>query len=588
MSIIDKHYNINIMVSKIIAKSKKILTTPQTSVLSAATIIMLMIVASRILGLVRQRTLAHFFVPGELSLFFAAFRLPDLVFEVLVFGTFSSAFIPVFTQSLKKGNHKAWKAAATIVNIGLLIFISLAMLLGSSAGLLYSVFAPGYSGAERETIASLAKILFAAQGFFVISYVLTGVLESLRRFLVPALAPLFYNLGIILGTIIFADKLGLYAPAVGVIIGAVAHFLIQLPLAVKLGFRFIFSFSLTDEVKKIGRLAAPRIVETFFLQISKTAELFFSSLISTAAYTYFTFGNTLQLVPVGLFGTSIAKAALPTLAREADSPEKFRKTLFSALYDMAFLIIPVATVLIILRTPIVRLVYGTDIFGWEATVQTGYVISAFAVGVFFQAAAAILARSFYALQDTKTPVLVSITSIILIILCDFLLIRILRVGVWGLAAAFSVGSFFQATTLLYLMGRRLGRMNFLKNILPIAKSTLAALGSGVAMYFILKIFDRSVWVKRLSFLGKIEATRRIDFESFVLDTRYTVNLLALTALVAAVGAFVYLGISIILRSEQFWNFSRLLRRVFLKHKFPPIPQKEPEPVAPTPGDTTNS
>src|SRR3989344_5480501 len=140
------------MVSKIIAKSRKILTAPQESVLSAATIIMFMIVASRILGLLRQRVLAHFFIPGELSLFFAAFRLPDLVFEVLVFGTFSSAFIPVFTKSLKEGNHKAWKAAATIVNIGLLVFISLALLLGSSAGPLYSVFAPGYSGTERETI----------------------------------------------------------------------------------------------------------------------------------------------------------------------------------------------------------------------------------------------------------------------------------------------------------------------------------------------------------------------------------------------------------------------------------------------------
>src|SRR3989344_4856124 len=124
------------MVSKFFTKGKKFFTDPQSSVLSAATIIMLMIVASRVLGLIRQRTLAHFFTPNELSLFFAAFRLPDLVFEVLVFGTFSSAFIPVFTQSLKKGNHKAWKAAATIVNIRVLVFISLAMLLGSSAGLL--------------------------------------------------------------------------------------------------------------------------------------------------------------------------------------------------------------------------------------------------------------------------------------------------------------------------------------------------------------------------------------------------------------------------------------------------------------------
>src|SRR3989344_4043160 len=302
------------MFKKIIDQGKKILTDPQDSVLSAATIIMFMVVASRILGLVRQRVLAHYFVAEDLSLFFAAFRLPDLVFEVLVFGTFSSAFIPVFTRSLKEGNHKAWETAGIMVNLGLILFVIFSGILGLHAEFIYGILAPGYRVQDRDVIVELARILFAAQGFFVVSYVLTGVLESLRRFLVPALAPLFYNAGIILGTYFLAPKYGLTAPAIGVVIGAFAHFLIQLPLAKKLGFRFSFSLKLTDEVKKIGRLAAPRILETVALQISKVAELFFSSLVSTASYTYFTFGNTLQLLPVGLFGTSIAKAALPTLS----------------------------------------------------------------------------------------------------------------------------------------------------------------------------------------------------------------------------------------------------------------------------------
>src|SRR5690554_5498900 len=131
------------MLSKIISKGKKILTDPQDSVLSAATIIMLMVVASRVLGLVRQRVLAHFFIAEELSLFFAAFRLPDLVFEVLVFGTFSSAFIPVFTRAVKEGNGKAWETAGIMVNIGLLIFISLSLVLGLHAEFIYTILAPG-------------------------------------------------------------------------------------------------------------------------------------------------------------------------------------------------------------------------------------------------------------------------------------------------------------------------------------------------------------------------------------------------------------------------------------------------------------
>lgn len=576
------------MVKRIIAKSRKILSAPQSSVLSAASIIMVMVVASRVLGLVRQRTLAHFFAPDELSLFFAAFRLPDTIFEVLVFGTFASAFIPVFTKTLKKGNSKAWETAAIVANIGLIIFGVLAVISTIFADNIYSVFAPGFNDSQRAQIVEVARILFAAQAFFVVSYVLTGVLESLRRFLVPALAPLFYNLGIIAGTIFLFPRLGLLAPAVGVFVGAASHFLIQLPLATKLGFRFSSSFRPNRQVKEIGRLAAPRVVELSFLQISKTVELFLSSLISTAAYTYFTFGNTLQLLPVGLFGTSIAKAALPTLSRQAEIPKKFYKTLNSSLHQIVFLVLPVATILIVLRIPIVRLVYGTEIFSWEATVQTGHVVSAFAIGVVFQAASALLARGFYAMSDTKTPVIVSISSIFIVVAASFILISGFSLPVWGLAAAFSLGSFAQASILFYLINRKVEGQISLENLLPLFKSVLAAGGAGGVMFFLLKIFDRSVWVKRLSFLGKIEATRAIEFESFVLDTRYTINLLVLTIMVSIIGGLAYLVISVILRNQEVYTFVGLIRRIFLRRKVTPIPKEEQEPIAPTPTDTTTT
>lgn len=573
------------MVKKFLKRGRDFLVGPQESVISAATVIMLMVVASRVLGLVRQRTLAHFFTPNELSLFFAAFRLPDLVFEVLVYGTLASAFIPVFTRSLKQGEEKAWNAAGIVVNIGLLVFFVFSVFLGASAHFIYGFIAPGFTDEETEKIVELARILFAAQSFFVISYVLTGVLESLRRFLIPALAPLFYNLGIIIGTITFASKLGLLAPTLGVVFGASMNFLVQLPLAVKLGFRFVPSLKPTDEVVRIGRLAAPRILEILFLQISKSAELFFSSLISSAAYTYYTLGNTLQLVPVGIFGTSIAKAALPSLAREEESPEKFRKILLSALYEVSFFIIPLATILIVLRVPLVRLIYGTNIFSWEATVQTGYVVSAFAPAVIFQSAISLLARSFYALHDTKTPVIVSILSIFIVMFLDFIFIQILSLNVWGLAAAFSLGTGIQAATLFYLINKKIGGDSFIRTFLPIFKSAVAALCSGVIMYFLLKIFDRSVWIKNLSFVATIGASKNIPFEKFVLDTRYTVNLLILTLVVSVIGGIAYLGFSILLQSEQVWNFFSLVKRILIRRKVSPIPEKEPEPISPTPTET---
>ena len=571
---------------EIFKKGKKIFLSPQSSVLSAATIIMLMVVASRILGLVRQRVLAHFFTPDELSLFFAAFRLPDLVFEVLVFGTFSSAFIPVFAKALKRGNKDAWEIAGTVTNIGLSIFLLLAGIVIVFANNLYGVLAPGFSIEHREQIVTLARILFAAQGFFVVSYVLTAVLESSRRFLVPALAPLLYNIGIILGTVLLAPKLNLMAPALGVVIGASSHFLIQLPLAIKLGFRFIPRIRITDEVRKIGKLALPRVIEVSFLQIARTAELFLASLISTASYTYFTFGNTLQLLPVGLFGTSIAKAALPTLARQADTPAAFRRTLFGALYQVSFLVFPIATVLIVLRIPIVRLVFGTDIFSWEATVQTSMVVSAFALGVFFQAASSLMARGFYALHDTRTPVAISLGAIILNISLDFLLIRGFGLPVWGLAAAFSFSSFFQATLLFFFLNKKIDDGVSFKAVLPIIKAVVSSLGAGAVMYFLLKIFDRSVWIKQLSFLGRMEGVRNIVFEKFVLDTRYTINLLILTVFVVFVGGVVYLGLSFMFRSKELAYFTGIIKRTVIARKVGGIPEKETETVAPPPTDSS--
>ncbi|KKR11683.1 MAG: putative peptidoglycan lipid II flippase MurJ [Candidatus Woesebacteria bacterium GW2011_GWA1_39_21] len=575
------------MFKKIIEKGRKIILEPQGSVLSAATLIMFMIIASRVLGLVRQRTLAHFFTPDDLSLFFAAFRLPDLIFEVLVFGTFSSAFIPVFSKSIKKGNGHAWGIASSVLNIGILAFAVFAIFMSIFAKEIYGVFAPGYSLADREKIAGIARWLFAAQGFFVMSYVLTGVLESLRRFLIPSLAPLFYNLGIIIGTVVFSKDMQLMGPTLGVIIGASSHFLIQLPVAIKSGFRFKPRIKIDEDVRTIGKLALPRLLEVGFLQISKVVELFFSSFLSKASYAYYTFGNTLQLLPVGLFGTSIAKAALPTLSRDVDDREKFNKTLLSSLNQLIFLALPASVFLIILRVPVVRLVYGTEIFSWAATIQTGYVLSTFASGVVFQAAISLLSRAFYAQNDTKTPVSISILTIIAVVVMDFVLIRVLKFEVWGLALAFTVGSVFQCSVLFCLLNKRYLRLKYTILLKPFVKSLVAAVSAGAVMFLILKFFDRSVWVKRLSFLTQIEATKNLPFEKFVLDTRYTSNLLILTFVVSVIGLFTYFIVAAILKSEELGVFLNLLKRTFIKRQFSSIPQKETENVIPTPAETTD-
>lgn len=569
----------------LISRGKKILNSQQNTVLSAATLIMVMIIASRVLGLVRQRILANYFAPGDLSLFFAAFRLPDSIFEVLVFGTFSSAFIPVFTKALKEGERRAWEIAGHVVTIGLGIFILLATVLIIWAPQIYSVIAPGFGNNETAQIATLARILFAAQGFFVVSYVLTGVLESLRRFLVPALAPIFYNVGIILGTIFLTPYLGLMAPAVGVVIGAFAHFIIQYPLSRKLGFRFVWNFKRDEGVKKVGQLALPRVIDLAFDQIGKTTELFLSSLISQASYTFYIFANTLQLLPVTLIGTSLAKAVLPMLSRADGNTKEFRRILNIAIFQAIFLTLPLATSLIVLRIPIVRLVYGTKIFDWNATVQTGMVLSVYAVAIVTQTLMSILSRAFFALHDTKTPVKVSFIGLGILVIGDFLLVRGLGLPVWALAASFAFSTYVEAITLTILIHRRIGHIINKDYFFHLAKIAFATLTSGFVMFFLIKVFDRSVWVKQLSFLSGKALTNNFPFQLFVLDTRYTFNVLILTFVVFVIGTLVYIGLSFILRIEETGYFLNVVKKLITRHALPGIPPKEEEPITPITPDT---
>lgn len=548
------------MVNKLVSRGKNILLSPQSSILSAALVIMFMIVIAQIFGVMRQWVVLRFLGREGYSLYLASFRLPDLVFEVFSFGAFSSAFIPVFTKHLKTDQKFAWDIAARVINIALAIFIVFAVLFGIFSHQFYSLVTPGFSDEQVETVARLARILFAAQGLFIVSYVITGVLESLRRFFIPALAPIFYNIGIILGTVFLAERFGLFAPTLGAVLGACAHLMVQLPLAYKLGFRFSRHFKPNEGVKEIGKLAAPRLVELSVLQILKTAELFFSSLISIASYAYLNLANSLQGVPTMLFGVSLAKAALVSLAHHEDE-EKFRNTFLSTLYQIMFFIVPVATVFMVLRIPIVRLIYGTsESLDWESTVQTGLALSAFALGVPFQAALALLSRAFYARHNTKTPVTLSIIDVILTITFEVIFVLVFHLPVWSIALANTLASVIQVSVLYTLLSREINSAK-LFSLRPISKIVFSATASGLVMYFLLKLFDRSVWVKRLSFLSTNDAqTALLRFQSFVLDTRYTANLLILTIIVALIGMGLYLILTHLLGSQELSNLVTILRR----------------------------
>lgn len=532
----------------------------QKSIFSAATLISTMMALSRLLGLLRNRVLAHFFSAEEISLYFAAFRLPEVVFDVLVFGAISAAFIPTFITFFARNKKEAWEMTATISTLAIIIFVCLSLFVFFFSQPLYQLMLPSFKTVEIQKTTSLARILFLAQGFFLLSYFLTGILESLQRFFVPAIAPVLYNLSIITGTIIFSQRFGLYGPVLGAVIGAGLHFLIQFPLALSLGLKPKIKLNFSHPgLKRIIKLATPRVFELSILELRKIAELFFSSLVSGGAYAWFTFANSLQLLPVALFGTSIAKATLPTLSSFVARQEmkKFKKVFLSSFNQILFLAMPASVFLTVLRIPVVRLAFGAARFTWQSTVETGYTLSAFSLSIFAESLNLLLARAFYALYKTKTAVKISVVCILTGIVLNFLFILVFHLPIWGLALSFSLASLLQFLILLHCLDDEVGGFPRKNLFQPFLKISFSSLFSGSLMYFLLKIFDRSAWDKRLSFLGKLGLALPTTFERFVLDTRYTINLIILLTIVSLAGITTYLVLAYLFQIEALIVFKKL-------------------------------
>ena len=529
----------------------------QVDILSAAMVLAASVLVSRILGLVRDRVLAHYFSGEEISLYFAAFRIPDTLFEILVFGTLSAAFIPTFISYLSRGRQKeAWTIAGIVMNLSLAAFVVLAAVVFFFADSLSKFLAPGFSPSEISLMAQLTKILLLVQGFFVLSFFLNGVLKSYQRFLIPAISPIFYNLGIIAGVVFLTPAAGIFAPAWGAVLGALLHFILPLPFAIRFGFRPNFSFDFSHPgVSKILRLAAPRAIELIALQILKASDLFFASLISTASYAYLTFAQHLEMIPVSLFGLSMAEASLPALSYKRGKND-FKRTFFLSFRQILFLTLPIAAAFIVLRIPLVRLAFGAARFTWDSTVLTGYTLSVFAIGILGQALTLYFVRAFYALGNTTIPVTIGVADAFFNVALSAYFVLILKLPVWGLALAFAIAALIQALVLGVILARWL-KFSLIEFLAPLLRIGLAAFASGSVMYLLLKILDRSAWDKQFLFLGKLALPERLEI--FVLDTRYTVNLLILTVVVALVGFVVYFaacrlfGVKELAIFDQIWN-----------------------------------
>ena len=520
-----------------------LLYSRQTSILSGAAIIATTLILSKTLGLIRDRLLAHVFSPDKIDIFWAAFRLPDFIFQVVILGALSVAFIPVFTESYEhKGKDEAYDVARAVLNIFLSIFIlSTVVIYIFAQPIISTVIAPGFDLERQMQVVTLTRVILFGQVILVLGSFFIGILQSFQRFIIPSLAPVFYNFGIILGIVFLSKSFGIKGAAFGVVIGAALHVLIQLPLIWSLGFRFKFPPKFFHSgVKEIIRLMSVRTIGLAAEQVNETVGVALASLVSIGSVTYLTFAQHLQVVPIGLFGATLAQAALPILSyeRARGKIEEFKITILTTLHQILFLALPAAAILIVIRIPVVRLVFGASQFNWEATVLTGATLAFLSIGLAAQAVSLLLVRGFYALKDTKTPVIVSLIVVLLNIILSVYFILVLRLNVWSIGLANSISVILSGVLLFWTLHFKIGKFNLTAVLGPFLKMLMATIIMGVALYIPIKLLDQVIF-----------------------DTTRTINLLALTSLSAIFALSIYIALVWFLKVRELATYMELFKKM---------------------------
>jgi putative peptidoglycan lipid II flippase len=524
-------------------KARSLLARTQNTILSAAFVLFVANSINSVLGFLKSRLLAHYFgVSRELAIFYTADRIPNLIYSILVVGAVSTVFIPVFTDLLRKDKEKAFDTASSIINVTLIFFFVLAGVIFILAPSVMRLLSLGkFSNEEVQLGASLMRIMLGSQLLLVGGSLATSILQSFKHFLVPALAPVFYNLGMLGGIVFLSKPLGIYGPTIGVVIGALLHITIQLPLVKKMGFHFSLLLNLRDKgFLRITRLVPPRLLSVLLNNLLATINNSLAILVSASSVVFLKFATQLQSFPVSLFGLTIATASLPTLSEETDENqlEQFKKTFLTSLHQMLFLVIPTSVILLVLRVPVVRIVYGVSNFPWEATIKTAYVLAFFSLSVFAQSTTYLITRAFYALKDTITPVKVSLITIVLNLSMSLFFILKLGLGVWSVALSFSITSIIDMLAMLYLLNKKVGGFNLPEILIPFIKTSYAAVLMGITLYVPMKLLD-----------------------IVVLDTSRVINLLVLTGIAGISGTATYLFFTWLFKVEEIELFYKVVRRL---------------------------
>jgi len=519
-------------VEKLLKKTQDFIFARQKSIFSSAMLLSFMIVLTSLSGFMRYRILAGYFNKEELDIFFAAFRIPDIIFEILITGALTSTFIPIYVK-YKNDKKLLSENISSIINLIFVFLTIFVVIVSLFLDQIIPVLTPGYDVIKMSKIINLSRLLLLGQlPFFVLGNFLTGIGQANKTFFLSALAPVIYNLTIIVVTILFYPSLFLLAPIWGVIIGAFLLFVIQIPLFFNTDFKYRLILKKTAGLVEFMKMVVPRAMTVIVAQVDATIDLTLTTFLGSGAYTVFYLAQHLQLLPVSVIGIAFGQASLPYLTEmfQEKKIEEFKKIISDSLLNLFYLTIPISFFFIFARTPLVRLFFGGQKFDWDATVSTAVTLSYFSISLPFHGCYYFLTRCFYSMHDSKTPFYISIFSICINTVLSVLSIFIFKLPVWALALSFSVSMIINSSLLLVIISSKLHGIGLRSIFVEIGKMFFSAFLSAFVGYFAMKFLD-----------------------GLILDTTRTINVFFLLGTVGSIHLVLYLFLS--------WLFN--LREIYL-------------------------
>lgn len=528
---------------------------------AAALIISISSFLSFALGLVRDRLLTGYFGAGnELDVYYAAFRIPDFVALVLMMGAISVAIIPIFTQKMLEDKQKSFNYLANLINVFLTVLVAICAVLFIFAPSLISLIAPGFSADKREVTVMLTRIMFLSPILLGVSNIISAVLMVFKRFLITSLAPVFYNLGSIIGIVFLVPFMGVQGLAWGIVLGAFMHLAIQIPSLYGVGFRFKKTFKLFDkDLLQTIKLTIPRAIGLTASQINLIIITAIGSTLVAGSVTVFSLANDLTSPILGLVAIPFATAVFPALALAISKNNKtdFLQKFYSAFRQIIFFLVPASALCFLLRAHLVRIVFGAGKFDWSATKLTAACFGIFMFALLAQGLIYLASRAFFAIKNTVIPTVVSIISIAVLPALAKLFIFLLsypngfslffqqflkiegmkNLVVIALPLAISVDAIIQIALLLILLKLKIKELKYKELFVFFVKVFAASMITLAITYFVRQAFG--------GFLGS---------ETFIV-------LFVQTAITGSLGFAIYFALAYTMRLPEISSLKYLLNRV---------------------------